>query len=231
LAASAALAFFVMSPVASAGPGIAADPSLEDVDARYEAIRSALGEGESSARLWWYGWNAGFVALTLGEGTVLLVTHDPGQRVDSSVGLIGAAIGSGALLISSRAAFTYRGRLAAMDASTPAARLARLHEAERILDRAADAETAGQAWFAHVGGDALTLAGTFVLWAGYHRYASGWLNLVGGVIVTEAEILTRPTAAITARRAYRAGRLPAPTPSFTWTLVPAVGGLGWLARF
>jgi hypothetical protein len=204
----------------------AADPApADDTDARYAAIGSALADGESAARLWWVAWTTGFAALTLGEGTVAIVTHDPGTRADAVVGMSGSALGVGAmLLLTSRSAFAYRGRLARCDASTPEARLARLREAERILDEAADDETGGRSPWAHLGGDAVVLAGSFVLWAGYHRYASGWLNLIGGTISTEAQILTRPTAAIEARRAYRAGRLRPNAPTFTWTLMPTLGG-------
>lgn len=210
----------------------AADPAPADVDARYEAIVSALERGEGAARLWWTGWTLGFAALTLGEGTVALVTHDPGTRADAVVGTSGSALGVGAmLLLSSRAAFDYRGRLAGLAASTPEARLARLREAERTLDVAADDEAMGRSLVAHLGGDAVILAGSFVLWAGYHRYASGWLNLIGGTLTAEAQILTRPTAAIEARRAYRAGTLRPRAPPSTWTLTPTVGGVTLTGTF
>ena len=203
-----------------------ADPTpTDDTDARYAAITSAFADGESDARLWWFAWTVGLSALTVGEGTVAIVTHDPGTRADAVVSMSGSAIGVGAmLLLTSRSAFAYRGRLVGLDASTPEARLARLRDAEKILDEAADDEAAGRSPWAHLGGDALVLAGSFVLWAGYHRYASGWLNLLGGTFTTEAQILTRPTAAIEARRAYRAGTLRSGTTGLTWTLMPTVGG-------
>ncbi len=219
-AACAALALIAMTQEATA-----ADLSSEEVDAHYEAISSALAQGENAASLWWYAWGGGLAALTLGEGTVALLTRDPATRIDAIVGMSASALGVGAILLSSRAAFAYRGRLALMDASTPEARLARLREAERILDAAADDEALGHSLLAHLAGDAETLAASSVLWAGYHHYATGWLNLIGGTVVTELLILSRPTAAIEARRAYRAGRLAAPAASFTWTFQPASGGL------
>jgi hypothetical protein len=119
-----------------------------------------------------------------------------------------------------------------MNASTPEARLARLREAEKLLDRAADDEIGGHSVFAHLATDVVTLAGTCVLWAGYHTYGNGWLNLIGGTVVGEAQILTRPTAAIAARRAYRAGALTLPTGStFSWTLLPTVGGMTLAGSF
>jgi hypothetical protein len=195
-------------------------PTAGEVSARYDTIVANLDEGEGSARLWWWGWTSAFGALVVGEGVVALAARDPGTRTDAVVGLAGSVLGVGAMLFTSRAAFTYRKRLASLDASTPALRLARLREAERIQDAAADDEESGRSWFAHVGGDVVTLAGSFVLWAGYHRYSSGWLNLVGGTIVTEAQILTRPTAAIKARRAYRG-----------WTFHPTFGGASLTRTF
>jgi hypothetical protein len=210
-----------------------ADPTPEEVDARYSAITSALEQGEGRAKLWWYGWTLGFAAITVGEGTLALATHDEATRVDAIISATGSALGGGAMLIVvSRSAFAYRDRLADIDASTPQGRLARLHEAEKILDEAADDEIGGHSIFAHLASDAITLAGTFVLWAGYHEYALGWLNLIGGTLTGEAQIFTKPTAAIEARRAYRAGRLgPVAPSSFSWTVIPGVGGVTLAGSF
>jgi hypothetical protein len=206
-------------------------PVNANVDAEYDALVAELARGESAARLWWWGWTGGFAAIALGEGVVAIATHDAGTRESAVVGICGSALGVGAMLFASRAAFTYRARLESMDASTPEARLLRLREAEKILDEAAKDEEEGRSWFAHVGGDAVTLAGTFVLWAGYHQYANGWLNLLGGTVVTEVQIFTRPTAAIEARRAFRAGRPSPAASSFTWTVLPSFGGAGLVGTF
>jgi hypothetical protein len=215
----------------------ATDPAPSDVDERYDAIVRALDAGEGSAKLWWWGWTGILGGIVVGEGTIALATSNPGTRADAVVGTVGSALGVGAMFLSSRAGFTYRDRLARMDASTPEARLARLREAERILDATANDEELGQAWFVHVGGNAVTLAGTFVLWAGYHQYWGGWLNLVGGVLVSEAQILTHPRAAIRARRAYRDGTLELSPPAsgsasgITFSVVPGIGGLSLIGTF
>jgi hypothetical protein len=223
----------LLSTIAFARHAVAepSPPNPVEVDAQYDALAASLARGESAARLWWWGWTGGFAAVAVGEGVVAIATHDPGTRESAVVGLGGSVLGVGAMLFASRAAFTYRARLDSMDASTREARLLRLREAEKILDEAANDEEQGRSWFAHVGGDAVTLAGTVVLWAGYHQYANGWLNLLGGTVVTEAQILTRPTAAILARRAFRAGRRPPPAPSFTWTVLPSFGGAGLVGTF
>jgi hypothetical protein len=214
--------------LASAADGLAS----ADVDARYAAISASLEAGEGAARLWWFGWTGGYAALTVGEAIVAAAARDEGTRVDAIVGLSGSALGVGAMLFSSRAGFAFRGRLSAYDPDTLDGRRARLREAEKILDEAANDEESTRAWYTHVAGDAVTLAGTFVLWAGYHEYANGWLNLIGGTLVTEAQILTKPTAAIRARRAYRAGTLTAPRAvSFTWSIAPALGGVGFVGTF
>ncbi len=202
-----------------------ADPPPDEVDRRYAAITASLEEGEGRARLWWYGWTIGFAGLTAGETTVALVAND-GTRVDAVVSAAGSALGLGAMLFFvSRTAFEWRGPLAAYDATTPAGRLARLKEAERILDKIADDETMGHSIFAHLASDVVTLAGTFVLWAGYQRYTSGWINLIGGVVVGEAQILTMPTAGIRARRAYRAGAFGrTPASKSSWSISPTLGG-------
>jgi hypothetical protein len=213
--------------------GARADPAPDEVDARYAAITSALERGEGRAKLWWYGWTLGLGAITVGEMTAAIVTRDEGTRVDAVVSAGGSLLGTGAMLVVvSRSAFEFRDRLAAIDASTPDGRLARLHEAEKILDEAADDEIAGHSLLAHLASNAVTLAGTFVLWAGYHEYASGWLNLIGGTLTGEAQIFTKPRAAIEARRAYRAGApQPVPPSSFSWTVIPGVGGVTLAGSF
>ena len=59
---------------------------------------------------------------------------------------------------------------------------------------------------------------------GYRRYLSGWLNLLGGTLVTELQIASRPTAAIETSRI-----IVARAPGF-W-LAPMPGGVALSGAF
>ncbi|MFO0572035.1 MAG: hypothetical protein U0263_40810 [Polyangiaceae bacterium] len=121
------------------------------------------------------------------------------------------------MLLQPRTAITASSSTRALDASTPAARRLRLRRAEALLDQIAQEEIEGRSWVPHVAGASVNLAGSAVLWIGYGRYLSGWLNLLGGTLVTELQIATRPTAAIALSERHRPQRVS------LW-LVPTPGG-------
>ncbi len=204
-----------------------------EVDARYSAIESALARGESRSRLWWNGWALGYGGLTVAQGGIALFAKDKGTRVDAVVGGAGSLLGFAGVLTTSRAAFTARDTLAEMDASTPEARALRLRKAEELLEEAADAERLQKSIWAHLATTTVNLTGTFVLWIGYKRYQSGWLNLLASTAVGELQIITAPTDAVDAWDDYRAGRLRkrSSAPRAAWSVAPVPWGLELSASF
>jgi hypothetical protein len=182
-------------------------------------IETALAAGEDDARLWWNGWLVGIGAATLGEATIAIATKSDKQRHAAAVGAVGSGLGVLGVLFTSRAALSGRSRLAEMDASTPEARREKLRVAEKILDDAAEEQSLGHSPLAHFGAIVVNVTGTSILWWRYHQYLDGWLNLVVGTIVSEAQILTHPTFALRARRAI------------ALRVVPTLGGVALEGSF
>ncbi|MBI3199936.1 MAG: hypothetical protein HYZ29_00250 [Myxococcales bacterium] len=197
------------------------------VGERYRFILAELEQGEGNAALWWNGWTFGFAAATVGQTVLALAVDDRGWRIDNAVGAATSGLGAIGTALEPRTPITAAADLRAMDASTPAARALRLRRAEQLLRDAAQEELDGRSWFPHVAGAATTLAASAVLWYGYDRYSSGWLNLLGGTLVTELQIASRPTAAVRAYRAYyqRHAGAAALAPR-TWWIRPQGLGVG-----
>ena len=201
----------VVAIAACASPARA--QSDAEVRAKTARIEAALAAGEDDARLWWNGWLIGYGAATIGATTFALAVKNDDRRRSSTVSAVESGLGVLGVLVSSRAAFTGRETIDAMDASTPEARREKLRVAEKILDDAADDQALGRSVLAHFAAIAVNVTGTSVLWWRYHQFFDGWLNLVVGNVVSEAQILTHPTFALRARR------------SISLRVVPTFGGV------
>ncbi|MFO0570763.1 MAG: hypothetical protein U0263_34320 [Polyangiaceae bacterium] len=185
---------------------------------RYERSERVLEATSGPSAVWWNGWALGFGVCSVAQGAVALAARDRGLRVDSAVGAASCGLGFAGVLLEPRTAIGASAELRAMDASNPRARRARRLRAEALVAQVAREQREGRSWVPHVLGGAVNLAGSAVLWLGYQRYLSGWLNLLGGTLVTELQIATRPTAAMVGERELHSG-------AYRFWLAPAPDGL------
>lgn len=205
-----------------------------EVTRRLAFIEQHLESGTAAANRWWYGWYAGFSALTVGQFVIALAVDDPKDRAGYAVGAAASSLGViplGFLPFTPRLAAA---NLRAYPATTPAERRRKLAAAERLLHAAADVEIQGRSWITHALGLSVSLASGLVLGLGYHSTRAAVLNSVGGVALTELQIFTQPTAAISAWRAYERGQIASPktaTNTPRWMIVPQGMGLGFAAVF
>jgi len=111
-------------------------------------------------------------------------------------------------------------RLRALGEDTPAARRAKLLEAESLLAASAREERFSRSWVPLGLGLALNLSSTFILWAGFHRPGAGWFGLGAGTAVSQLQFWTQPTGALTAWDAYTRGawRSPPRAPVVRWSV-------------
>ena len=195
-----------------------------DGRARYEHALTALERGTRAARFWWIGWTSGYSLATVSQGVVAAVTTDRGTRIDSIVGAAESAFGViGMLVATPRTPMWAADALLAMDDRTACDRMRRLDRAEELLRKSAREEEQARAWYSQIIGDAINLAAPTVLWIGYKRYASGWYTLVPGIAIQEAQILSQPTAAISAWRSHAATFGDAR--GVAWHVIPLPGGI------
>lgn len=224
-----ALALLTLAPSARAE-----GPSDAEVTRRLGFIERHLEASTFAADRWWYGWYAGFTALTVGQFTIAVAITDRDRRPDYVVGAVASSLG-----VVPRALFPFTPRTAAASlrvypATTPEERRRKLAAAERLLHAASDVEIQGRSWLTHALGLSVSLATGLVLGLGYHSTRGALLDSLGGVALVEAQIFTQPTAAIDAWRAYGLGHLEPPaaaSDSPRWSLVPQGLGLGFAAVF
>jgi hypothetical protein len=242
--AGAALALLVTFPAAAAGPEI---PDAE-VAQRLAFIEARLMKGERSAKLWWHIWYGSYLGLTVGQGVLAGAINDKGLRADMGVGAVTSALGAAALGIFDFPARHAGSTVRALPAGTPVERRAALARAEKILEKAAEGEAFGRSWISHVAGIGVAGAATLVLALAYKRGWSSLTTLGAGIVVTELQIWTQPTAAIDDWKAYTllsegaaadrwaprpgAFRAPARTPPpASWQLTVLPGGVGVVGTF
>jgi hypothetical protein len=231
---SAALAS--AAAVLSAAPAAAEAPPDAEVSRRLAFIEARLERATPMANLWWHGWYFGYMVVTVGQAGVALATTSRGLRTDTAVGAAFATLGVVGLGV-----FDFPPRHAAADlravaGATPAERRRKLARAERLLAASARNEVLGRSWIPHVAGVVVTGTSSLVQAFVYQRVASSIVTLLSGVAITEAQIFTRPTAAIDDWRAYQQGSWASGAPATaprgpTFRIVPHPGGAGIAAAF
>jgi hypothetical protein len=224
-----ALALMLLAPRARAQ-----DLTDVEITRRLGFIERHLESGTVAADRWWYGWYAGWTALTAGEVVFALAATDRGFRVDSAVGAVSCSLGVIPLGFLPFVPRTAAASLRAVPGVTREERRRKLAVAERLLRTSAETEALGRSWLTHTLGISVSVAAGLILALGYKRPVTGTINIVTGVALTEAQIFTQPTAAITAWRAYGLGRFETPTAVTNtprWTIVPQPTGIGFAALF
>jgi hypothetical protein len=203
----------------------AAEVDAADVDRRYAFIDAELERTRSPAQTWWTVWTASYSAATLGgAGVALLATSHP-LRVSSGVLAAKSILGVGSLALTWRPLWGATADLHAMDATTPEARAARLAQAEVLLERRAKAESIAHGWITQVASISVNLAGSAVLWFGYHLHRSALVEAGTGLGICEIQIWTAPRGAVDALQRYRAGELtPRTERQVSWSVVPWPAG-------
>lgn len=210
-------------------------PSLADGDrteARLIFLSERLHEGATAAQAWYWTWTAIYSAATIGQAIGFFLSQDLRGQVNWAVGAATTFIGVLLMMVTDFPAAYGARELDRMPAGTPEQRRAKLRRAEELLEGAADAELGGRAWYIHVGGAAVSLAGGLILWLAYGYLLDGIINAVAGFAATELQIWTQPTRAIKDWQAYRDQFGGAAIPvKPTVRLVPMVGGVALAGAF
>jgi hypothetical protein len=210
----------------TASPARADEVDVADVDRRYAFVDAELERSRGPAQAWWTVWTASYSAATLGgAGVAVLATGHP-LRISAGVLAAKSVLGVGSLALTWRPLWGgATADLHAMDATTPEARAARLARAEVLLERRARAESIAHGWITQVASIGVNLAGSAVLWFGYHQQRSALVEAGTGLAICEVQILTTPQGAVDALRRYRAGDLtPRAERQVSWAIIPWPGG-------
>jgi hypothetical protein len=178
-----------------------------DGQARLAWIDSHLTSTARQARLWTWGWGIGIGAATVGN-LVPLAFVSPGDRIDWYTGAATTVIGIVPLLIAPLEVIGDARALHVEVASASESQVCKvLADAENRLARDAANEAEGRRWWLHPANVLLNTGVGLFLALGYHHWAAGAFNAIGGSAIGEAIILTQPTGTIEDLRRYRSGEL------------------------
>jgi len=131
-----------------------ADLSDEQVKERLGFLENALVSAQPRAKLWWYGWIAGYSAAALVQGGLAAANWDKtGEDKDFAedmlVGGATCALGAGGLLISPFVPAYGPTGLQSMPEGTPEERRAKLLRAHELMRECAKREKEGRGWLTH----------------------------------------------------------------------------------
>jgi hypothetical protein len=129
-------------------------PSDEQVTERLGFLENALVPAQPRAKLWWYGWIAGYSAAALVQGGLAAANwdkkgDDKDFAEDMLVGGATCALGAGGLLISPFVPAYGPTALQSMPEGTPEERRAKLLKSEELMRECAQREKEGRGWLTH----------------------------------------------------------------------------------
>ena len=210
--------------------------AIEDVGTRLMDIQTHLDDRAPRANAWWYGWLAGFTALTVAQGTIAATTNDPGVRADQVVGAATSVLGIAGVVMSPVPTGRGARQLRHLRAEGTHRTEAQLLYAESLLREASEGETAQRNWVQHTLNAVVGLGSGAVLWAGWDRPVPGIIQAASSVAIGEVMILSTPRRGRRAWDAYQSrygsGSYSPEKPEITWGLwMRPEGVVGLTARF
>ena len=204
---------------------------------RLQAIQQMLVQGKPTADQWWYGWLIGYSAATVAQGAVYFMNDDKDVRQDMALGAATTFLGAMGQVIAPMVPGTAPNRLVEMPESTPEQRAKKLIEAEKLLEASARREKDGRSWKTHVLTGVVNLGSGLIVWQGFKRSAwEGMGNFVLNTVITEAQIWTQPTRAISDYNDYVQGAKSGEKQScrkseMSWSVAVSPAGFGICVRF
>jgi hypothetical protein len=228
------LVFLVVSSTIFPGM-LPAQEAIPDslVQERIRCIETMLEQDRKGTDAWWYGWLAGYSALTVGQGAVGLASEDKATRQDMALGAATTLLGAAGQFISPLHPGKKGRMLAELPESTPEERLKKLTIAEEYLENVAKTEKFGRSWQNHALYGAVSIGSGLVTWLGFKRTIwAGLGNFALNTVVSEIQIWTQPTRSLKNYREYRrkyqsdvTGIAPKPGPEFYFGVLPDGIGL------
>lgn len=173
------------------------------VKERVQYIQTLLNQGQHGANTWWNGWLIGYSAATVGQGAVSLLSNDKSTRQDMALGAATTLLGAVSQLILPMTPGKAPDILSEFPENTPEERLAKLMQAENLLQASAEREVTGRSWQSQAVCGVVNLGSGLVTWLGFKRTVwSGIGNFALNTAITEAQIFTQPTRAIRDHKNY-----------------------------
>lgn len=188
------------------------DSLLSDDSKRIQQIQTYLDSGKTRAQLWWYGWTGFYTGAAIFSFTMAALSDNRTSKIFQNVQAFESLVGTAGLLIFPFPAKSAADKLKVMPQNTEEEQIAKLREAEDLLEKSARAEIGGRSWLQHSLAFLVNATGSIVIWKGYEKtikengdnpLTQALINLVLGTAVAELQIWTQPTKAIRDWKEYR----------------------------
>ncbi|MFH2064369.1 MAG: hypothetical protein ABIK15_04095 [Pseudomonadota bacterium] len=177
----------------------------EEISRRITFIQERLDQGTTTARRWQYSWmliNGGLSYLQFGMATTLDDKDEEHDRFDNIVGGITGLLGAGDLAVNPLVAWSAAERLRQLPDTTTDEKIAKLRQGEALLKACADREEYGRSWKTHALNGLVNLLAGVAIACDDNRKGDGALAFASGMLVSEIQIFTMPTRAISDWQEY-----------------------------
>ena len=185
----------------------------QNARARFRFVRSTMSDQARRAMSWSMGWSFFGVAVA-GETTALAIaTHDEKRRIIWLANGLPALGFPGLILIDPLKVMADEREVTTLAESDPqdAKLCENLARAEQLFAEDAADEAKKTGFFSHALCVLANVASSAVIVIGTGDWTSAILNGVGGEAVSEVNLYTLPTGAVSALEKYRAGDLAMPS--------------------
>jgi hypothetical protein len=175
--------------------------SDDQVNERLGFLENALTSAQPRAKLWWYGWIAGYSGGAIVQGGLAAANWDKTGddrhfAEDMLVGGATCALGATFLLITPFVPATGPSRLGAAPEGTAEERQAKLLQAEALLRDCVKREKEGRSWLTHgLNLGANVAAGLVTVYAFDRPWSDGLVTFAINETVSLLNIFTQPTRA------------------------------------
>lgn len=177
----------------------------DEVSRRINFIQDRLDAGTINAKRWQYSWMCayGFGAeVQLGLATTLTEKDDRDNQFDNIVGGVTNLLGVGDLAFDPLVSYNAADKLRELPANTSQEKKAKLQYAEQLLKRCADREESGRSWQTHALAGIVSLIGGVAITCDGGRGGDGAGFFAASMAVSELQIFTQPTRAISDWQSY-----------------------------
>jgi hypothetical protein len=164
-----------------------------DISERIHFIQTCFDKGQTSGKVWSYGW-IGFYGALIGLQGIPVISTDH-NRLTNIVGASESLLGLAVLIIDPFHARSSGDDLKALPQSTPEELKLKLQKAESWLERNYKQEKLGRSWLIHAGVVAGSMLEGGAVWHD-DGFKSGIISFLAGVAVGEIQIWTQPTRSI-----------------------------------
>ncbi|RMF17378.1 MAG: hypothetical protein D6761_04390 [Candidatus Dadabacteria bacterium] len=198
--------------------------AVSDTAGRLEYILEILDREQRPAKWWTWGWQVGFAAIALGQGTWALVSDDPDVKAERGVGAVAASIGT---ISQINAWLPSRKGRAAVSATGPIE--ARLAEAEDVLKAGYKKERFTRGILTHLGALAVAGGSALILWKVYDLPDKAAINFPIALSVGQLRVWSSPILSLRGWQAYESAYPKQQKVSFG--IMPQRKGLALALRF